>query len=235
VTEIAKTVLVPARNTRGAATVRLSDEELHRAARKGLDGAEHEVFGLLPVTVAQIIQHKVWRSYGHKEFASYALDTSSNGLGVNTNQRLWLLRCSMDVQGEHVKEWADVLAKVEEMVRVWAKAEGKRVGGSGGDFDGKTLESLAKNGGGGTPAGQITYLPSRAKSHDGYLLALRKRAPEMFRKVAAGEITSAEARRSAGMRVGHHSSLGKAKSLVRNMTAKERREFIEWLREEGYL
>lgn len=60
--------------------------------------------------------------------------------------------------------WADVLANVEEMVRLTAKAEGKQLG-SRGEFDGNSLESLAKRGGHMSPTdGRITYLPSRARN-----------------------------------------------------------------------
>src|SRR5262245_16225320 len=98
--------------------VRLSDADLHRAVCKAIHEGNHIVFESLPVLVRQIIEHKTWHTFNKASFADYALDATSNGLGVNTNQRLWMLRCAMDVHGEHIKEWADVLAKVEKMVRL---------------------------------------------------------------------------------------------------------------------
>jgi len=73
-------------------------------------------------------------------------------VGVNTNQRLWILRCSMDVQhydkatermvpGEHIKEWSGVALRVEEMVRLEAKASSIPLT----SFNGNSLEILAKN------------------------------------------------------------------------------------------
>src|SRR5262245_13955040 len=98
--------------------VRLIDADLHRAACMAIYEGNQIVFDSLPGLVRQIIEHKTWRAFNKTSFADYALDATSNGLGVITNQRLWMLRCAMDVHGEHIKEWADVLAKVENMVRV---------------------------------------------------------------------------------------------------------------------
>jgi hypothetical protein len=233
---ITKTALVPTKNARGADTVRLSDEELHRAARKGLQGATHEVFGLLPATMARVIEHKVWRSYGHKDFASYALDTTSNGLGINNNQSLWLLRCAMDVHGEHIKEWAVVLDRVDQLVRVQAATDGMSIR----LLSKEGLESLAKNV--SDPGhGKITYLPSRQSEFDGHLIRLRKNKPDVFKRVVSGELSMVNARREAraagvsGMAVDAHTTLGRAKQYFEKLTAKERREFLDWLREEGWL
>jgi hypothetical protein len=241
---ITKTTLVPAKNAKGADTMRLSDEDLHRAARKGLHGAEHEVFGLLPATMRQIIDNKVWRAYQHKDFASYALDATSNGLGVNTNQRLWILRCSMDVQhydkaiekmvpGEHIKEWSDVLARIEDMVRIEAKASGLTIG----SFGGNSLETLAKNDHSPMDEGKITYLPSGqfGGGADGVLIRLRRNRPELHKRVVSGGLSLVDARREARMAGVPPTGIGRAKSLVRNMTPKERREFFEWAKVEGYL
>src|SRR5262249_3851207 len=114
------TTLVAVKNARGADTARLTDDDLHRAARRGIHDGNHVVFRILPATIAQIIEHKVWRSRSRKfkDFGEYALDQTSDGLGIENNQQLWLLRCGMDVYGAHVKEWAEVLAKVDEVVKV---------------------------------------------------------------------------------------------------------------------
>jgi hypothetical protein len=213
----------------GDGRVRLSDDELHKQACKAIWEGNHVVFESLPSLIARIIEHKTWRSYQHKDFASYALDATSNGLGVNTNQRLWILRCSMDVQGKHIKEWADVLAKVETLVRLYAAEEGKSIR----SFGGNSLEALAKVG--EDISSRITYLPSRqgGTGTDCHLMRLRKK-PDVFKRVLSGELSMVEARRSAGIPV-KPTDTTRAKSLVRNMTAKERREFIAWLREEGFL
>lgn len=212
--------------------VRVSDDHLHRAACKGLFNADHEVFGALPGVIRQIIEHKTWRTFGHKDFASYALDATTNGLGVNSNQRLWILRCSMDVHGEHIKEWADVLAKVEILVKAIAKEEGKTVR----SFTGNSLEMLAKSG--VDTSTRITYMPSRevgSNALDGNLIRLRKNKPEIFKQVTSGELTIREARRAAGLVEAKQTNIGRAESAIRNMTKAERKQFFKWAREEGYL
>jgi hypothetical protein len=230
------TSLVPTKNANGAATVRLSDDDLHRAARKGLHEANHTVFGLLPATVAQIVKHKVWKTRGRqfKTFGEYALDQTSDGLGISNNQQLWLLRCSMDVHAEHIKEWADVLEEVEQAVKAYAIEEGKRIR----DFTGNSLETLAKQGDGvpgGTP--RITYLPSRQQHQDGDLIRLRRNKPDVFKRVVRGELSMVEARKRVGRQVGMKipTTVVRAKSLVRNMSDAERRDFIEWMKAEGLI
>lgn len=217
----------------GEGRVRLNDSDLHRAACKAIHEGNHIVFESLPSLVRQIIEHKTWRTYNKANFADYALDETSNGLGINTNQRLWILKCSMDWQGEHIKEWADVLGQVEKMVRLEAVTSKEKTG-STSKFDGNSLEKLAKN---GTDQSQmkITYLPSRNKNDDGHIVRLRKNKPEVFKKVASGNMTLLEARKSTGIGVDAHTSLGRTKAYFRRLGAKERREFVAWLRSEGHI
>jgi hypothetical protein len=222
--------------------VRLSDDDLHRRACKAIWESNHIVFESLPGLIAQIIENRTWRSFQHKDFASYALDATSNGLGINSNQRLWILRCSMDIQhydkdvgrmapGKHIKEWADVITKVEEMVRLEAAEAGKRIR----DFTGNSLEAMVKDER-LLDSRRITYLPSGQVGGgvDGTLIRLRRNKPDIFKRVVTGEISVVDARRSAGL-AGKAPDFARAKSLVRNMTAKERREFIAWMRDEGFL
>jgi hypothetical protein len=218
-------------NNRGFQTVRPSDDELHRAARKHLLEIGDALFGNLPGIIGQIIGHKVWKSRpaGFKNFAEYALAQTSEGLNINNNQKLWMLRCSLDVTGKHIKEWAEVLEKVEEMVRLQIATDGSKIH----DKNGNLLETLAKI---GTPASQpcITYLPSRAPGNnpDRSLVGLRKRNPDLFRQVAAGRMTLTDAKRATGQVRTH---LNRAQSAFRSMTMAERREFIEWLRSERHI
>jgi hypothetical protein len=225
------TSYVATQNSLGAATVRQSDDDLHRAARRGLHEANHVVFGLLPATIAQIIKHRAWKTRGRqfKTFGEYAIDQTSDGLGITNNQQLWLLRCSMDIRGDHIKEWSDVLEEVEKTVKAYAVDQGKRLR----DFNGNNLEVLAKDG--ADISARITYLPSRQESTglDRNLIRLRRNEPEVFKRVVSGELSLIEARRQAGMKV--QTTLIRAKSLVRNMTPKERREFVSWMRDEGYV
>lgn len=136
----------------------------------------------------------------------------------------------MEVRGQHIKEWADVLAKIEQMVRLYAAEEGKALG----SFDGNSLERLAKDG--VCPDTRITYLPSRQTSddgHDGHIVRFRKNRPDLYKRLVSGEMTMIEARKSAGLAVA--TNLRRAKSAVRKMTKKERAAFIDWMKEEGYL
>ena len=225
--------LVAIKNARGADTVRLTDDDLHRAARRGIHDGNHVVFRILPSTIAQIIEYKVWKSRSRKfkDFGDYALDQTSDGLGIENNQQLWLLRCGMDVNGARIKEWAEVLARVESMVRVQAAKDGVNIR----SFGGSSLEMLAKNVDQRVHADKITYLPSQHKHEDGHLIRLRKNKPELFRKVISGELTALDARKKAGIKTGNESNLVRAQSAFRRMNPKERRAFIAWLRSEQYL
>src|SRR5262245_6913683 len=94
----------------------------------------------------------------------------------------------MDVHGDHIKEWADVLAKVETMVKLIPVAER----GSSRSLSGNSLETLAKECA-AQHTSRITFLPSRSTNLDGNLVRLRKNKPELFKRVVAGELSMAEA------------------------------------------
>jgi hypothetical protein len=149
---------------------------------------------MLPTTIAQIIQHGVWKSRLRRftTFGEYALDQTSDGLGIANNQQLWLLRCAMDVHGKHIAEWADVLAAVEESVKVYIKGEGLRVR----DFASNSLEDLSRQEC-ATPVARVTFLPSQSRHGDGHLIRLRRNKPELFDQVVSGRITITDARRKA--------------------------------------
>jgi hypothetical protein len=235
------TSYVVTRNAKGATTVRSSDDELHRAARKGLHSADHEVFGLLPATVAQIIKHGAWKTRGKKfeTFGEYVLDQTSDGLGVSNNQQLWLLKCAMDVKGKHIGEWADVLIEVEKAVRVYAKENGRLLQ----TFAGNDLETLARATDPDVCA--ITYLPSRQSASpsnpngggggsDMSLVLLRRRHPDIAKRIARGEISLGQAKKLVGIG-GDSSRLAHARSYIRRMSPDELATLIAWMYEEGYL
>lgn len=214
----------------------ISTSELHSLTTRTVREAHGDVFGSLPSLIRQIIKRKVWLSMGHKSFADYALCESSSGLRINNNQRLWVLRSAMDVHGAHMAEWGEVLIEVEERVRAWAKANGKAVG-SRSEFNGNSLEDLAKNGSTSAP---MTYLPSRqrgAPGHatDGNLVRLHRRDPAVFRRVVTGKLSLIEGRKAAGLRVDNASHLQKAKSAIRHMDAEQRSELVAWMRAEGWV
>lgn len=216
--------------------VRLSNDELHRRASKAIYESNHIVFESLPGLIAQIIENKIWEGYNHSSFADYALDAGSNGIGINSNQRLWLLRCAMDVHGKHIQEWTEVIAKVDEMVKQTLVQDGKTVR----SIDGNSLEALAKKVGDISHGPKITYLPSRSRAgFDRDILRLRKNNPDAFNRVLEGEITArkamTEARKAAGIKNGNESNLVRAKSAINKLTDEEREALIEWLRSEGFI
>jgi hypothetical protein len=188
------TALVHTLNERGFKTVRPSDEELHRSARKYLLETGYVLFGMLPSVIGQIIEHKVWKSrgIGFKNFGEYALSHTSNGLNINNNQKLWMLRCALDVTGKHVKEWAEVLEEVEAAVKTKAVADGTPLR----HFHSNSLKQLAKLA--PSRGERISYLPSENHT-DGNLLRLRKNHPDLYGRVVAGKIKLRDAMREAGV------------------------------------
>jgi hypothetical protein len=213
--------------------VRLGNDEIKRRISKAIYEADLVVFQSLPQLVSQAIEYEVWKDFAHSSFAEFALDATSKGLGVNSNQRLWLLRCAMDVHAAHVKEWAEVLVKVETMVKATIEAEGGTVRA----LDGNSLETLAKGVGHVPHADQkITYLPSRSSATDRALVSLHKNHPETYQRVIAGELSPRKgmlaARHADGERVTHDNHMGRAKSAFRNLSQAERDEFLTWVRNE---
>jgi hypothetical protein len=225
------TALVRTLNERGFATVRPSDDELHRSARKYLLETGDALFAMLPSLIGQIIEHKVWKSRGSgfKNFGEYALSQTTDGLNINNNQKLWMLRCSLDVTGKHVKEWAEVLEQVEKAVKIQLKLEHRSIN----DLTNNSLVELGKLAG-GTPAGQkVTYLPSRAGGVDRNLFRLRKDHPDLYRRVTAGQIKLRDAIGEAGMT--HRDPVTAVIARVKRMDKKDIKRFVEWLRSEGHV
>lgn len=172
---------VETKNKNNAETLRLSDEDLHTQANKYIWEAHYLVFQALPGIIEQIIEHEIWKEKNYKNFGEYALKQSSNGLSITNNHRLWLLKCAMDINGQHAGEWGDVLNEVDSSVRVYAKENKipiKDLNSSLNGMDDKHMDLDEK----------ITYLPSRSKSNDGQLLKLRKKDQETYNKVVQGQI-----------------------------------------------
>jgi hypothetical protein len=211
--------------------VELSDSELHRAARAAIGEADRIVFDDLASLLAEIIRRRLWERYGFFSFASFSL-ASRNGLGITTNGRLWLLRCALDVHGKHMREWSDVLAQVEAMVRLEAKKAGRKLG-SNGPYGANTLSRLGRD-----PAlatAPISYLPSQSRGPgalDGLLVRLRKKEPAMHERVIARELSLHDAVRKTGM-VGEVAPVEQLRRLIRKLLKKlsdaDRRELRELL------
>jgi len=175
----------------GAGKAELSDAELHRATRQAVAAADGAVFVDLAGLINQVIERELWKRYGFRDFAAYALSAGS-GLGIATDRHLFLLRCIMDVHGKHLKEWAGVLAQVDASVRVAARKQGKTINSLRANSH--SLRTLARD----RAAAGVTYLPSYQRGPgalDGALVRLHRNKPDVFQKVIAGEVTLAEASR----------------------------------------
>jgi hypothetical protein len=196
----------------------LADVALHKEARAAIAAAEKAVFVNLAELLRKVIQRRLWERYHFKNFAAYAL--ASGGLNISTNARLWLLRCSLDIHGEHVRQWAEVLEQCEALVRVKARKRGIPVS----TFRGNSLRTLATRHDFGDAS--ICYLPTGQSGYgagDGNLVRLRKKQPALFERVVAGEMSLTEARRTAGS-VRKWSALEQIKKLVPRLTQAERAE-----------
>lgn len=215
-----------------AGKVQLSSRDLHEMLCSAIDKSDLNLFGNMPQLIAMAIERKIWRDFEHKDFASYVLDTTHRGLNICNNQRLFIIQQALDLKGgTHLKEWADIIERVERMVKAIPITER----GSVTSLDGNSLERLAKNWV-MSPSDKITYLPSRAGGHyDRSLIRLRKNNPDIFKKVVAGDLTMVEARKAVGIKTGNESNVSRAQSAFRKMTKKERQEFLAWLNDEGFL
>jgi hypothetical protein len=204
---------VQVRNARGALTVRPSDGDLHRAACKALQVGGHEIFRALPSLLDQIIEYKIWKSRNFKSFGEYALDQTSEGLGISNNQLLWILKCALDVDGKHIKEWASVLQEVEKCVRVHVKKMGMKIM----DFHGNSLETLGKKRADGRA--MITYLPSRSSKSDRQLVRNGVRGVQLRRQ-------DSDVNRDP---------VARAIMYVKRMEPADIKRLVKWLTEEGYV
>jgi hypothetical protein len=176
----------------------LSDTQLHRATRQAIGEADRAVFGNLAGLIGEVIDRQLWcrAPFHFASFAAYCL--AGNGLRIDTNSKLWLLRCCLEVNGRHLPLWASVLTQVEAMVRVAARKNGQKLG-SAGPFGGNSLGRLAKDRALGNAP--INYLPSMQRGPgaiDGHLVRLQKKKPDVFERVVGGELSLADALRKTG-------------------------------------
>lgn len=219
---------VPAVNSLGARTVRLSDDDLHRVACKAMHAGEHEVFRTLPGMLNEIIKHKVWKTRTVKfgSFGEYALNRTSEGLGVTNNQLLWMLKCAMDTSGAHIREWASVIEEVEKCVKVYAK-------GKTSSLDGNSLETLAK-----TSTDQsktITYLPSANKNLDGALARLRKNNPAIYHRVLSGEISVRHAIRKEKPKTNARDPVDRIFASIKKLSPVDIARLVKMMTTDGHL
>lgn len=203
-------------------------KDLHEEAITCITNAYQLVFQRLPAILEQIIEQEIWRTKKHANFGEYALNQSTEGLSINNNDTLFLLKCAMEVNGRHAFEWGDVLREVDNSVRHYAKEKNIPIK----DFDSSLHESDNKN-----PEldidKTITYLPSRSRSNDGQLLKLRNTDEETYDKVVQGEMTLKEAfPKKLKKRL---QPIESAKDKFMNLSKPDQLAFLAWIEQQAKL
>ncbi|HHF7367950.1 TPA: hypothetical protein ACPSKY_003101 [Legionella bozemanae] len=204
-----------------------SDEELHVQANQYISEFNQLIFQNLPSVISQIIEREVWkkRNNPYKNFGEYALDKSSDGLGITNNEMLWLLRSAMDINTQHVAHWGDVLSMVDNCVRVYAKENKISIKNLNNDLreqDNTNPNLYQEN--------TITYLPSRSRSVDGQLLKLKKKNPLAYENVIQGKININDAWVKVPRK--QQQPIETIKNKFFNLSKSDREAFLEWLEQE---
>ncbi|KTD44406.1 hypothetical protein [Legionella parisiensis] len=205
----------------------LSDEELHVQANQYICEFNQLIFQNLPSVISQIIEREVWkkRNNPYKNFGEYALDKSSDGLGITNNEMLWLLRSAMDINTQHVAHWGDVISMVDNCVRVYAKENKISIKDLNNDLreqDNTNPNLYQEN--------NITYLPSRSRSVDGQLLKLKKKDPLAYENVMQGKININDAWVKVPRK--QLQPIETIKNKFFNLSKSDREAFLEWLEQE---
>lgn len=204
-----------------ADTTHSLDKNLHSQAKQYIEEAYQLVFQRIPLIISRIIQNEAWKqgNVSFNNFGEYALDQSADGLGISNNNLLWLLKFSMDAEGEYIAEWGDVLNEVDTAVRTYAKENDiamKELSGRLSFMNTHSDESEA-----------ITYLPSRSKSNDGQLLKLRKSDEQAYQEVVTGKRTLKEAFPSAPRK--QLMPVESLKNKFNNLSSEDRTTFLHWI------
>ncbi|KTD53741.1 hypothetical protein Lsan_4151 [Legionella santicrucis] len=204
-----------------------SDEELHAQANQYIYEFKQLILQNLPSVISQIIEREVWkkRNNPYKNFGEYALDKSSDGLGITNNEMLWLLRSAMDINTQHIAHWGDVLSMVDNCARVYAKENKISIKDLNNDLreqDNTDPNLYQEN--------NITYLPSRSRSVDGQLLKLKKKDPLAYENVIQGKINIKDAWVKVPRK--QQQPIEAVKNKFFNLSKSERKSFLEWLEQE---
>ncbi|HEY7084253.1 MAG TPA: hypothetical protein VH519_05500 [Hyphomicrobiaceae bacterium] len=176
-------------DNRGGET--LTDPELHKATKAAVVGADVAVHTTLAGLIDQVLARELWRRYNFPSFGAYCLAPGRVGLGISTNQRLYLLRCCLDVHGRHLKAWSSVLTVCDAQVRVRCRKDGTHIN----TLKGKSLRALA-TAEDRSVADELSYLPSTVNgpgSLDSGLMRLHRLRPDLHTRVVEGALTLPEA------------------------------------------
>lgn len=201
----------------------VSDEELHAQAKNYIAEFNQLIFQNLPTVISQILEQEVWkrRETPYTNFGEYALDKTSDGLGITNNEMLWLLRSVMNINSQHVSHWGDVLSTVDNCVRIYAKENKISVKDLNNDL--KEQDDLHQK-------NTITYLPSRSRSVDGQLLKLKKKDPDAYENVIQGKLNIKDAVVKAPRK--KTQPIEAVKNKFFNLSKSDRHAFMEWLEHE---
>lgn len=205
----------------------LSDEELHTQANQYIDEFNQLITQSLPSILSEIIAREVWikRAKPYENFGEYALDKSSDGLGISNNDMLWLLRSAMNVNKQHVAHWGEVLSRVDNSVRTYArenKISIKDLNHDLRELDTTNPELSQEN--------TITYLPSHSRSADGQLLKLMKNDPEVYENVVQGKMNINETYVKIPRK--KYPPIDTIKNKFFNLSPSDREAFLEWIDQE---
>lgn len=200
-----------------------SAKELHDALCDRFMRVEQDLFRGNIDLMRQAIERKIWRDMGHKTFSDWVLCLDTTGLAVHSNERLWMLRCTLDVDGAHAEVWAELLDRVDAI----AKKTLKDAGRTQRDYNSKSLENIAKDDG-SSPI--MSWVPSwgGGQSSDTHLLKLHRKDPKSLKQIASGKKTLLEVRRELGDRIDNATRPQKAQSALRLMERDEQVKVIMW-------
>ncbi|WP_428086905.1 hypothetical protein [Candidatus Thioglobus sp.] len=201
-------------------------QELNNRASQLITQLHQYTFSNLPAILDRIITTKAWLELPTKfnNFGEYALSQSVDGLAIDSNEKLWLLRCAIDANKKHIEEWKDVLLALEELT----KAQPKQLPLSQSAI---SLEKLAKSPELGS---KITYHPSRSKGADKGILQLSTKGNDYLNRVANGKLKRGAALKEAGF-FDPNKDFYRAKSAINKLNNEDRNRVIEWMTESGYI
>jgi hypothetical protein len=195
----------------GIESIGANGETLIRFVQQALNFGEHQLFDQMPRALDQVIERGLWKNRERQftTFGQFALSPPPSGLGVHNDRTLALLKAALDHKGQHIEEWSDVLIEVEKAIKI------RQI-----EHDPVVNET------------RKFRSPSK-KSVDGALLRLRKErgSATTFKRIKAGEVTVTEIARERGV-LPQGALTRYLKPGWRTASEDERRQFIEWLRQE---
>ena len=205
----------------------LAEDELHAMASHYINESNRLIFQELPHVISQIIEHEIWkkRTDTYKNFGEYVLGQSPDGLGITSNELLWLLRAAMNKGNQHAAQWGDVLGEVDTSVRMFAKEKKIPIRDLHRDLTEQDSISMEL-----APENTITYLPSRSKSTDGQLLKLRVNNPEAYEDVIQGKMKLKEAMPQPLRK--KLQPIESVKNKFSSLSKSDREAFLAWIEQE---